>query len=420
MTEGPTKPGRRPRLPSLRVELLLNLGVLATAALLLAVVSATIFPELLASPDGAVHLFGLVAADVAVFVAFGAYLVRRLVVRPLADVVAATRAIAAGDLTRRAPAGATAEFDLLARSINRMTSRLLEEQTHLVRAEKLASVGRLAAGVAHEIGNPLGAINGYTHVLRRHAGSAPQVAEALLAIERESARIDRIVRGMLDYSRPRRRAPADVDVNDCIVRVLSMLRDQRALRDVRVRLALDPAAPRLSGDRHEMDQVLVNLTLNAVDAMQGAGDLTLITCRLPLAALRDEGRRRAGDGEDTTAARGPGLRARAWVNTLGDPEAVLQVVVADSGPGIPAEDTERIFDPFFTTKPPGQGTGLGLAITARIVDSLGGVIWVRPAREGGAAFTMWFPVGRAAERRVPSAERRVPSVERRAPSAEPR
>src|SRR5688572_29336564 len=191
-------------LPSLRTELLGNLAVLATAALMLAVASVLVFTGVAESRYAAFWLTMLIIADVMIFVVFGAYLVRRLVIRPVDEIVAVAEAIAKGDLARRAPADGSVELARLATSLNRMTTRLLEEQALVVRVEKMASIGRLAAGIAHEIGNPLGAINGYTHIVRRRL-RADGLDDELDAIERETARIDRIVRGLLDYARPRDR-----------------------------------------------------------------------------------------------------------------------------------------------------------------------------------------------------------------------
>jgi len=329
-----------------------------------------------------------------IFVVFGGYLVRRLVIRPVDEIVAAAEAIAEGDLARRAPAMGSVELARLATSLNRMTTRLLEEQTLVVRTEKMASVGRLAAGIAHEIGNPLGAINGYTHILRRRL-RADGLDDELDAIERETARIDRIVRGLLDYARPRRTTPESIDMGECVERVVTMLRDQGALKQVQVHTAIAQGTPELSGDRHEMEQALVNLLLNAVDAMNGTGAVTVAARADSLAVLRDDATPRKGDSPSVLAERERHPRVRAWLHRVGEPARILTLTVADSGSGVDPLDAERIFDPFFSTKPPGKGTGLGLAIVARIVDNLGGVVWVRPAREGGAAFVMMFPLGMA-------------------------
>jgi signal transduction histidine kinase len=383
---------------SLRAELLLSLAVLGTAALSLAALNVVVLQGLVASAHGALYLAALIVGDVVVFVAFGAYKIRGLVLEPLESVVDTTEAIAGGDLSRRVPPGATTEFARLARSVNRMTGRLLEEQAQRIHLEKVASVGQLATGVAHEIGNPLSAIAGYTHLLRRgmngngnatHAGDA---ADALAGIERESARIDRIMRGMLDYARPRRRIIESVDLNTTAHQVVCMLRDQGALRRVRTNLWLHPELPAVQGDAHELEQVLVNLLLNATDAMDGDGIVSVCTRRCPFNEVARTAPRRRADPAQLTVPREHSARVRAWLTTIGEPREVIELVVADSGPGIPPSESERIFDPFYTTKEPGKGTGLGLAIVARIVEGLGGTVWVRQAREGGAAFVMYFPI----------------------------
>src|SRR2546429_6510452 len=142
--------------PSLRTELLFNLAFLAAAALLLGVV--TVLHVSAVAPERAVLLIlTIVAADVAIFMVFGRYVVTRHVLRPVARLVAAADAVAAGDFAARAPAAETSDFTTLAERLNRMTDHLLDAQGQLVRSEKLASVGRLASGIAHEVGNPLGA-----------------------------------------------------------------------------------------------------------------------------------------------------------------------------------------------------------------------------------------------------------------------
>lgn len=377
---------------SLKAEMILSLAVLSTAALSLAALNVIVLRDLVMSPHGALYLALLIIADVIVFVAFGAYKVQGLVLDPIDRVVEATEAIANGDLTRRVPQGATLELARLARSINRMTSRLLEEQAQRGHLEKVASVGRLAAGVAHEIGNPLGAIDGYAHLLRRSMNGNADAADAIIGIERESARIDRIMRGMLDYARPRRRNLEPTSLNDVVRRVAEMLADQGALRESSLTLALNDQVPSLTGDAHELEQVMVNLLLNAVDAMDGGGAIHVVTQCVPFADITESGDRRRDDPAVIAIDRQPNARVRAWLRSVGELREVITLVVADSGPGIPWSESERVFDPFFTTKEPGKGTGLGLAIVARIVEGLGGTVWVREAREGGAAFVMYFPV----------------------------
>jgi signal transduction histidine kinase len=200
------------------------------------------------------------------------------------------------------------------------------------------------------------------------------------------------MRGMLEYARPRRRITSRIDLNVTVNEVVQLLRDQGTLRDVAPEVALQHGLPKLVGDGHELEQVLVNLMLNAVDAMQGQGKVWIVTQSVAFDDVTGNNGRRNSDPDGFDIAREQSARVRAWVNSVGEPKQILKLIVADSGPGVPIAESERIFDPFYTTKEPGRGTGLGLAVVSRIVEGLGGTIWVRPSREGGAAFMMYFPV----------------------------
>ena len=376
---------------SLRTELLVNFAVLAAAALVFAVAAVVLLYNQVSGARGALYISLLVAADVVVLVAFVAFKIHRLIVRPLRETAAAAEAIAAGDLRRRMTPHESLELNQLAESVNRMTERLLEEQAQLVRAEKLASVGRLAAGIAHEIGNPLGALNGYSHILRGRVTSDALSLEALTGFDRETARIDRIVRGLLDYARPRRPSPTPIDVNESLRHVVDLLNAQGVLRRVSLRLELANESPRVYGERHDLEQVLVNLLLNAAHAVDATGEVAIRTTCMSSKTL-EEGMVRADDSPGASAPHPPSPRVRRWLASEHRPADVVKIVVADSGPGVPDEDAERIFDPFFTTREPGKGTGLGLAIVLRIVDNFRGIVWVQSAREGGAAFHLLFPL----------------------------
>jgi len=371
--------------PSLRTEMLLNLAVLAAGALVLAVFSAVLAPLLGQGLLRFVLLTALVVADVAIFIGFGRYLVTRLVTEPMDVLVGATQAVAAGEMARRAPPGATREFDRLAASVNLMTERLLDAQGALVRAEKLASVGRLAAGVAHEIGNPLAAIGNYLELLGRR-GAAPDL---VAAIERESLRIDTIVRSLLDYARPRDEQREPVDLGGIARRAVELLRSQGLLRAVRVEVACADGLPPMLGDAAALEQVFVNLLLNAIDAAGEGGHIAVAASATRLGD--GEGARRGGDPDAAAAAGRASRRSGRHLETAADGTPAVQATVCDSGPGVPADLAERVFDPFFTTKAPGKGTGLGLAIVQRIVHDHGGRVDVARAREGGAAFTVIFP-----------------------------
>jgi len=375
--------------PSLRTELLFNLAFLAAAALLLGVATIlaleAVAPDL--SPGALLPLVLLtVVVDIAVFIVFGRYLVARHVVRPVERLVAVADAVAAGDLGARAPDAETRDFTTLAARLNRMTDHLLDAQGRLVRTEKLASLGLLAAGLAHEIGNPLGALGTYTEVLRRRGADS----EVIAGMTRELERVDRIVRGLLDYARPRDEALAPIDPAAVVRGVFELLQAQGALKRAQATLDVGPDVPRVLGRAHSLEQALVNLLLNGVDAAPeapvviGARRWAYESGHAPPRRQTDQSVvvfPRPADGERRSAEFAPG-------------EIGALLFVADGGPGVPAEDRARVFEPFFTTKPPGHGTGLGLAIVARAVHDMGGVVWVDRAREGGAAFKAFFPAAR--------------------------
>lgn len=376
------------RLPSLRAELLLSFAILVLGALLVAVAGIVVIAERAPTRLATGLIVATVVADVGMVVAIGAWLLRRVVFRPLREMVVAAEAIAAGALERRVPPGPTREFATLAASVNHMTESLLTGRAELARVEKLASVGRLAAGIAHEVGNPLGAINAYAHLLRsRIDPSRPGGNEALDGLERESARIDRIVRGLLDYARPRRQLPSPVDLNEVVLEATRLLGEQGVLRTTRLTVTLDPTCPAVLGERHELEQALVNLLLNAVDAIEGRGELQFITRRIPL--VREA--RRAQEPATLDVAPNAAPRVDAWLARHPTLAEAAMLVVADSGPGVALQEADRIFEPFYTTKQPGKGTGLGLAFVARVVEDLRGTVWVQPASIGGAAFHVLLP-----------------------------
>ena len=318
--------------------------------------------------------------------------VRKLVAQPLAEKVTVAEAIAGGETTRRLASSETLEFDQLARSINRMTEQLLAANQLRMRVEKLATMGRIAAGVSHEIGNPLSAIANYTHVIRMRTTHIAGTAEPLDALEREIMRIDRIMRGLLDYSRPRRLTPKPVVVDSVIADAMRLLADQGITRRFSVTAQLEAPDGIVYAERHDLEQVFVNLMLNAVDAMDRDGLVVLRSRINDVSAFAGTSEKRRTDSHEDRWAHRPGKRALAWLARPSAPDKFLQIVLADSGTGVAPEDEERIFEPFFSTKQPGKGTGLGLAIVASTIENLGGTIWVQRAREGGAAFVILLPL----------------------------
>ncbi len=317
---------------------------------------------------------------------------QRVVEEPLAACAAAAEAIAQGETTKRVPAGATQEFNLLATSINRMTEQLLAANQLRMRVEKLATMGRIAAGVSHEIGNPLSAIANYAHVLRMRTEGVAGTVEPLDALEREISRIDRIMRGLLDYSRPRRLTPKPVVVDNVIKDVLRLLADQGITRRFRLSPQFEAPDGVVYAERHDLEQVFVNLMLNAADAMDRDGLMVIGTRINDVSDFPGASEKRRTDSPGEKWTHRPSRRAFEWLARPESPERFLQIVVADSGTGVAPEDEERIFEPFFSTKQPGKGTGLGLAIVASTIENLGGTIWVQRAREGGAAFVILLPL----------------------------
>ncbi len=377
-------PSERPASrPSLKRELLLNFALIAGAAISLAVLTALV-AELLEPGYAVVGLTLMIVADVIVVFAFGRHLLEKLVLRPVDDLIRVTDRLGGGDLAVRAAPAATEELARLAERFNRMTERLEEAQTELVRAEKLASIGRLATGIAHEVGNPLSAIATYLEVLRR-TGADPDL---VLAIEREAARIDRIVRGLLAYARPQAEEVRAIDVGSVVRNAVALLRQQGTFDTIELAVEIANALPPASGTVHGLEQALVNLLTNAADAAPRGTIAVGATPREFRAAGAWERRR-----TDRAASQVP--ERRAWKRPVrpeiadGTPGVLLWV--ADSGAGIPAPDRDRIFEPFYSTKEPGFGTGLGLAIVQGTVHEMGGLVWVEDAREGGAAFKIFLP-----------------------------
>jgi signal transduction histidine kinase len=372
---------------SLRTELLVSLGFVTSAAVILVGLTTV----LLNGGDVRQTLWPLVSlwiGSTAVFVLFGAYLVHRSVVRPLGVLAAEADRLAVGSLPSPTPVYETDELDRLSARYRAMAEDLLDAQSHIVRVEKLAGIGQLAAGVAHEVRNPLGAIATYLEVLQRRGADPAVTGEIRRAIDR----IERIVQGLVDYGRPPGAVPetrASTDLNAAVRTVADFLEAQGMFRGHEVAVRLDAAAPAVCGDRHPLEQVVVNLVANACQAAPA----TRVTIGTRLTRLEPRGEEpRATDGADLAFR-----PSRRWAPRPRRPDLPagsrgVMLYVADDGPGVVEANRERIFDPFFTTKEPGQGTGLGLAIVARTVHESGGVVWVDRARGGGAVFKVFLPL----------------------------
>src|SRR5207302_1212648 len=249
----------------------------------------------------------------------------RLVLWPLDRVVATADAVADGDLARRAPDAEASDFSTLAERLNRMTDHLLDAQGQLVRSEKLAGIGRLAAGIAHEVGNPLGALGTYVEVLRRRGADA----EVIAGVTRELERIDRIVRGLLDYARPHEEALAPLDPTVVARGAYGLLEAQGALRSARSTLELEPGVPRILGRAHLLEQAIVNLVLNALDAAPGG--VVILGARPWDYQPRQSDPKRATDATPARYPRAAERRPARPEFSAGQPGALL---VVEDEPGL--------------------------------------------------------------------------------------
>lgn len=252
------------------------------------------------------------------------------------------------------------------RELEAKTAALEQARDQLVRAEKLALVGRLSAGIAHEIGSPLGAILGYVDMLRheiRDNGSTANI-EFLDRMEKEINRINRIVRELLDYSRPASFRLEDIDLRKSVEDVTDLLMPQKAFRAVEIATDLGERPVTVYSDWDRLRQVLMNLLFNASDSMGGKGRIDVTV------------ERTAGDGP------------------AGE---FVALKIKDTGCGIARDEIDRIFEPFYTTKVPGAGTGLGLAVSQRLVERMGGRIEVESTPGSGSTFSVILRTGQGGD-----------------------
>ncbi len=273
------------------------------------------------------------------------------------------------------------------RAVYALESQLIAARAEGEAVQRLASAGRVAAGLAHEVGNPLCAITNYAHSLEDKVPA--ELRPTLQSMQREVSRIQRMMDGLIDHARPREAGPVGADLNVALRDTLRFLGDQGVFRRIVVDERLDAVPLPVRGTALELEQAFANLLLNAADAMPAGGQLALWTRLIPRTTLTDGSVRRAGDDSMPAQSRRD-ERLEMWVASH-ETEQVVKVVVADSGPGIERGSEERIFEPFVTTKPPEHGSGLGLAIVRGIVSMMGGIIWVQRSREGGAAFHIVLP-----------------------------
>lgn len=320
-------------------------------------------------------LFAYFILDFILLLGLGSFILSRIVVIPINRLLGATEKITDGQYGQPLTTSGTAELSQLAKAFNKMATalnnkdikvaeqlaaltrmnndlRLAREET--LRTEKMASIGLLAAGMAHEIGTPLASIMGYAELV---VGEQPEnlaIQDYAHRISQDSLRIDRIVRGLLDFSRPRTGSGESTDINSVINYTVELLTQQGVFKYLHLNIdVVDNGLLFARCDQYQLQQVLINILLNSRDATPDKGSIT--------------------------------LKAK-------QEESYIRMEIIDNGSGITEDDMKHIFDPFFTTKPPGKGTGLGLAISARIIEGFGGHIKVFSEVGKGSNFTLWLPL----------------------------
>ena len=336
--------------------------------------------------DITAHRHALVVSGilgVGVMIGVVALLIHYFVHHPVTTLLDGTRRVGLLNLDYRIPEQRGDELGRLAAAFNEMTGHLaraqeeirdfaeqlevkvaektteLEKaQIQMFRSEKMAAIGQMAAGVAHEINNPLTGVITFAHLLKKSVAREGRQRDDLDTIIREAERCSRIVRGLLDFARGGEIVRKQLDVNEVLERTLSLMRYQPKFEKVEIERQYAAALPEIEADQDQIQQVFVNLIANAGEAMAGEGRLRLTT-------------RAVGD----VNGHGPGVR----------------IEVMDTGPGIAESDLGRIFDPFFSTKETGEGTGLGLSVTYRIIENHGGRIAVSSKVGAGTRFAVYLP-----------------------------
>ena len=318
------------------------------------------------------------------------YFVHRLVYVPLRDLEGGARRLSAGDLERAIPVRSDDELGQLAASFNAMTVALRNSQAELrewghtleqkvekrtqelrvaeaetARSEKLASVGLLAAGIAHELNNPLTGVLTFTTLLRKKLPDGNPDADDLDLVIRETKRCAAIIRRLLDFAREKTPEKKFTDINRVIEDTARIIERPASFRDIEIAMDLDPALPPVWVDADLIKQVIMNMLVNAQHAIEHEGSITVRSRRCPQPRSPE-----------------PGMA----------PVDMVEISVIDTGCGIPEKNLKRIFDPFFTSKEVGKGTGLGLSVSHGIVRAHGGAIEVESTVGAGSTFRVSLPV----------------------------
>jgi len=305
----------------------------------------------------------IIAAGMALAIGLG-YVLADKIMNPVHRLVKASQQVSEGSLTPEIGHISKGEIGVLQNTfkdmVAAMSRRRAEAQDRLLQSEKQASVGRLAAGVAHEINNPLTGILTFTRILLRNKGIGDKNLSHLQKIAESTVRVKEIVKGLLDFSRQTELDQEPAEVNRLIRSLISTMENQALVKGVSIEFNPGENLPMLTLDRSQFQSVLVNLIINALDATEPGGNITVST-GISLSA-------------SDTGQKG------------------VEIAITDTGCGIPQENLDKLFEPFFTTKEVGKGTGLGLAVSLGIIQRHGGTIRVQSEVGRGSTFTIWLPV----------------------------
>jgi two-component system NtrC family sensor kinase len=348
----------------------------------------------------ALHFIGMSLLCVLALSLGGGYMLQRLVYVPLNDLDTAARHISAGELQHQIPVRSGDDFGRVAGSFNTMaaalqesklqmeelvqtletkvqvrTRELLAARAEVAQGEKLASIGVLASGIAHELNNPLTGVLTFTSLLRKKAAEGSEDAEDLDLVIRETRRCASIIKRLLDFAREKVPTSGNYQLNQVVMDTVRIVDNPASLQKVRIVCELDEDLPLIWGDPDLIKQVVMNLVVNAQQAIAGSGEVTV---RTRLCSVSGSSQ---GDAERT---------------------AMVELTVSDNGSGIAPENLERIFDPFFTSKEPGKGTGLGLSVSHGIVRTHGGRIQVESILGEGSTFHVFLPVEAPSGKQLPT------------------
>jgi len=327
-----------------------------------------------------------IVIDTIVLALVGLYLLSRLVVRPIHRLLKITAEYKEGEFLPALSETSRDEIGELSKSLNNMLKRLdqnkqelkahiysLEKanrelkkaQSEIMRSEKLASVGRLAAGIAHEIGNPISIILGYLDLINKGQVTKEEREDFLKRMETEVSRVNQIIKKLLDFSRPSGGTSKDISVHEILAQTIDILAPQPMMDGIKIRKQLSATRDVVKCDPNELQQVFLNIMMNAADSL-GDKDLT----------------------------EGPEGQKAILLSTYNKNNTIV-LRFADNGCGIPEDEVPKIFDPFYTTKEPGKGTGLGLAVSFRIIEGIGGNIVAESTLGKGTTIVVTLPLSGA-------------------------